>query len=158
MKKVVVIFLFVTFILSCNRKESEIQEIGIDNQSFYHNYRKNCRAINICIQIPNTKTSLVAKSFNNKDSIDMIFSFISETSIDTTNTCSFVEWGDIYFYNDDKTNDYYLDLYFSIDRECRLLQNSLNKNSKKFKLNHEGRVYLNNLIEQYYFPYRYRSK
>ena len=130
-----------------------------DNMSvnIFDTLRKGCKAISITFQVPNSKTSLVAREFNNKDSIDMIFKYFGSLIQDTTTFCIFRDWGDIYFYEDSSRGDYFYDLYFSTDQNCFIFQDYLGKKANKYIMTKQGRLYLNKLQKEFNIPSRWHE-
>ena len=150
--KAFLLLIVCTLLFACGEKPRRNQLKENLAVSFIEKYRNDCKLITITFQLPNSKTSLVARKFDNKDSIDMVFSFIGNLIDDTTQICKFEDWGDIYFFKDTSMVDYFYDLYFSADQNCFLFQDNLNKSTHKYNMTEQGRLYINTLQKEYNFP------
>jgi len=155
MRYVLLIALSLTFAF-CNDKQST-HATTIERSTLLDTLRNESRRAQLLFfrNFATSKMSLLIKDAKDQKSIDTLLSFIGHERKDTA--CYLFAGqnpvGEIYFYKDTSKTKVLADLYFTLDSNCNGWYGGIHKNSPKFDLAPNGKLFLSetkNRVEQYW--------
>jgi len=157
--KNLILIIFCLLFWGCRERTHNRQQEYKTSDSLIDVLKKDTKVIDITFQVPNSKMSLLARKFTNKDSIKMVLNFFGNSIKDSAIFCTLPYWGDLYFYMDTTNIDYYHDMYFSTEENCFIFQDQPfpGHESKKYSMTEQGRSYLNKLQSELNIPDRWQE-
>jgi len=135
--------------LSCKDNSDSVSS-NESTLTFLDRIRHECRSAKILFfyDFSTSKTSVVAKKFNDQKSLDTLFNYIGDQKTDTNyGVFSSSPLGEIYFYRDSSSTVELLNLYFVLNDKFEGFYAGIDKTSQKFYFSPLGRTSIQKLYK-----------